>query len=49
MPEAWMFESTKKMSQKQWNKEIETVDKLVKEVEGSDDRTYEPDGEKKTK
>lgn len=43
MPEPWMFEKEKKMSEKQWKAESKTVDTYVKEIEGSDDRTYGPD------
>lgn len=43
MPEAWMFEKEKKMSEEKWKKESETVDGFVKEIEGSDERTYGPD------
>ncbi|GJN68244.1 C-5 sterol desaturase [Purpureocillium lilacinum] len=43
MPEAWMFEKEKKMSEKQWKKESATVDEFVKEIEGDDERTYGPD------
>ncbi|KAF4120273.1 Delta7-sterol 5-desaturase [Geosmithia morbida] len=49
MPEAWMFEAGKKMSKKQWNSESKAVDGLVKEIEGADDRTYEPADTKKNK
>lgn len=38
-----MFEREKKMSEKQWKKESETVDEFVKEIEGDDERTYGPD------
>ncbi|GAB0143702.1 hypothetical protein EsHS_00004210 [Epichloe bromicola] len=40
MPEAWMFEKEKKMSEKQWEKEAKTVDGFVKEIEGDDERAY---------
>ncbi|KAK2594440.1 c-5 sterol desaturase [Conoideocrella luteorostrata] len=43
MPEAWMFEKEKKMSEKQWKTESKTVDEFVKEIEGDDERTYGPD------
>jgi lathosterol oxidase len=43
MPEAWMFEKEKKMSEKQWKQESKTVDEFVKEIEGDDERTYTPD------
>ncbi|QYT02717.1 C-5 sterol desaturase [Trichoderma simmonsii] len=43
MPEAWMFEKEVKMSEKKWKDEAKEVDATVKEVEGSDDRTYVPD------
>jgi lathosterol oxidase len=46
MPEAWMFEKEKKMSEKQWKVESKTVDTFVKEIEGSDERTYGPDAKK---
>ncbi|CAM1510329.1 Fc.00g006640.m01.CDS01 [Cosmosporella sp. VM-42] len=41
MPEAWMFEKEENMSQTRWKDEIEKVDALVKEVEGSDERSYD--------
>lgn len=47
MPEAWMFEKEKKMSEKQWKSESKTVDGFVKEIEGSDDRSYGPTNDKK--
>ncbi|KAI6779203.1 C-5 sterol desaturase-like protein [Emericellopsis cladophorae] len=46
-PEAWMFEKEKKMSEKQWKAESTKVDNFVKEIEGSDDRTYDPPVDKK--
>ncbi|PTB71380.1 hypothetical protein M440DRAFT_1395702 [Trichoderma longibrachiatum ATCC 18648] len=46
MPEAWMFEKEVKMSQKKWKDEAQEVDATVKEVEGSDDRTYVPETKK---
>lgn len=46
-PEAWMFEREVKMSAEQWKAETKVVDGFVKEIEGSDERTYEED--KKTK
>lgn len=50
MPEAWMFEKEIRMSEKKWKVESKEVDKVVKQVEGSDYRSYEPDAEvKKTK
>jgi lathosterol oxidase len=49
MPEAWMFEREKKMSEKQWKTESKTVDSFVKEIEGTDERTYEPVADKKNK
>ena len=41
-----MFEKEKKMSEKQWKSESKTVDAFVKEIEGSDERTYGPDAKK---
>ncbi|EKJ71116.1 hypothetical protein NXS19_003140 [Fusarium pseudograminearum] len=40
MPEQWMFERDMKMSEGRWKKEIEKVDELIEEIEGSDNRTY---------
>ena len=42
-----MFEKEKKMSEKKWKDEAKTVDSFVKEIEGSDDRTYGPTAAKK--
>ena len=42
-----MFEREVKMSAEQWKAETKVVDGFVKEIEGSDERTYEED--KKTK
>ncbi|KAH7308213.1 hypothetical protein B0I35DRAFT_361073 [Stachybotrys elegans] len=46
-PEAWMFERDIKMSQKTWRAESKQVDDFVKEIEGTDDRTYRPQHESK--
>jgi lathosterol oxidase len=35
-----MFERDMKMSEGRWKKEIEKVDELIEEIEGSDNRTY---------
>jgi len=50
-PEQEMFGKETKMSDKTWSKQIGEMEKIVKEVEGEDDRVYEPaEGEtKKTK
>lgn len=42
-----MFEKEQKMSKKQWQKESKTVDGFVKEIEGSDERSYGPEATKK--
>jgi lathosterol oxidase len=46
MPEEWMFEKERKMSEKQWKAESKTINAFVKEIEGTDDRTYGPDMKK---
>ncbi|KAI9147935.1 putative Delta(7)-sterol 5(6)-desaturase [Paramyrothecium foliicola] len=43
MPEPWMFEKETKMSEKKWKDESKQVETLVKEIEGDDERSYEPD------
>lgn len=46
-PDAYLFEKGQRMSEKTWKREAREVEELVAEVEGVDDRTYEPDGKKK--
>ncbi|KAM5353779.1 hypothetical protein ACJ41O_000429 [Fusarium nematophilum] len=48
MPEQWMFERDMKMSERQWQREVEKVDELIEEIEGDDNRTYESGSTKKT-
>ncbi|KAH8170755.1 fatty acid hydroxylase superfamily protein [Sarocladium implicatum] len=45
LPEDWMFEK-EKMSMKKWQAEAKTVENLIKEVEGSDDRIYDDETKK---
>lgn len=45
-PEKSMFDKETKMSQSQWQKQAAEMEKIVKEVEGEDDRTYEPETKK---
>lgn len=40
MPPDELF-NDEKMDQKEWEKQSREAEKLVKEVEGADDRTYE--------
>jgi lathosterol oxidase len=42
-PTEEMFRRETKMGQKQWEKQVEEMEKIVKEVEGVDDRTYGED------
>ncbi|KAI1634149.1 hypothetical protein F4809DRAFT_543817 [Biscogniauxia mediterranea] len=46
-PDEDLFEKEKKMSEEQWSKQVEGMEKIVKEVEGTDDRTYDPVDTKK--
>jgi lathosterol oxidase len=43
-PNDELFKKELKMSTKEWAKQSKEMEKVVKEVEGSDDRTYLPDG-----
>lgn len=45
-PEKSMFDKDVKMSKEQWEKESAEMEKMVKEVEGEDDRNYEPETKK---
>lgn len=45
-PEKTLFDKKEKMSQAQWQKQVVEMEKIVKEVEGEDDRTYEPETKK---
>lgn len=47
-PNDELFRKELKMCSSEWKKQSEEMEKIVKEVEGEDDRTYEPE-EKKTK
>lgn len=44
-----LFQKELKMCQSQWKKQVEEMEKIVKEVEGEDDRTYTPDEPKKVR
>ncbi|KAI1393478.1 C-5 sterol desaturase [Hypoxylon trugodes] len=46
-PDDSLFEKEKKMSEDQWKKQVKEMEKMVKEVEGVDDRSYDPHGTKK--
>lgn len=46
-PHEEMFKKDKKMSDSEWKKQIQEMEKIVIEVEGKDDRTYEPIDAKK--
>lgn len=49
-PDRSMFNKQENMSQEQWEKQSKEMEKMVQEVEGSDDRSYlEPSENKKTK
>lgn len=46
-PNEELFQKDKKMSDAEWKKQIKEMEKMVVEVEGKDDRSYEPvDGKK---
>ncbi|KAI0180435.1 C-5 sterol desaturase [Hypoxylon sp. FL1284] len=45
-PDDDLFDKEKKMGEKQWRQQAAEMEKLVKEVEGEDDRTYEPETKK---
>lgn len=44
-----MFRREIKMGQKEWERQSKEVDQLVKEIEGEDDRQYEPEADSKKK
>ncbi|KAI1212987.1 C-5 sterol desaturase [Annulohypoxylon truncatum] len=46
-PDEGLFQKEQKMSEDQWKKQVKEMEKMVKEVEGEDDRTYDPAGVKK--
>lgn len=48
-PEQSMFDKTENMSQAQWEKQSKEMEKMVRLVEGEDDRSYLPSESKKTK
>lgn len=47
-PNDELFRRADKLSEKEWKKQVIEMEKVVKEVEGEDDRTYDADGAKKT-
>lgn len=47
-PNAELFHRDTKMSKKEWDRQSKEMEKMVKEVEGKDDRTYLPDGAEQT-
>jgi lathosterol oxidase len=46
-PNDELFKKELKMAQSQWKKQVNEMEKIVKEVEGEDDRNYLPDEPKK--
>jgi len=44
-----MFQKELKMCNTSWKKQVEEMEKMVKEVEGEDDRKYVPDEPKKVR
>jgi len=46
-PNEELFRKETKMSKAEWSKQSKEMEKIVKEVEGSDDRAYLPDEESK--
>lgn len=42
-----MFQKEVKMSEEHWKKEVEVMEQIQLEVEGEDDREYEPEMETK--
>ena len=45
-PDEALFDKSTKMSKQQWQKQVTLMEEIVKEVEGEDDRVYEPDTKK---
>ncbi|KAK4193625.1 putative C-5 sterol desaturase [Podospora australis] len=45
-PEAEMFQKEVKMSKKHWEAEVKEMETILKDVEGEDDRVYEPETKK---
>ena len=41
-PNEELFRRESKMGAKEWAKQVEEMERIVKEVEGEDDRTYGP-------
>ncbi|KAF2841506.1 hypothetical protein M501DRAFT_929115 [Patellaria atrata CBS 101060] len=48
-PNDELFKKDLKMGKDEWERQVREMEKIVKEVEGEDDRTYEPDTETETK
>ncbi|KAF2733502.1 hypothetical protein EJ04DRAFT_524436 [Polyplosphaeria fusca] len=48
-PNDELFRKELKMCQTEWKRQAAEMEKIVKEVEGSDDRSYEPDESKKAR
>ncbi len=46
-PDDALFDRQAKMSRQQWEKQASETEKMVREIEGDDDRVYEPDEPKK--
>ncbi|KAK8089390.1 C-5 sterol desaturase desaturase [Apiospora hydei] len=46
-PNAELFREDQKMSGREWNKQVQEMGQMIVEVEGKDDRTYDPAGAKK--
>ena len=45
-PDLGVFDKQTKMSKSTWDKQVHEMEKVVKEVEGEDDRVYEPETKK---
>jgi lathosterol oxidase len=48
-PDADLFDKEKKMSEAQWRQQTKEMERVAREVEGKDDRLYEPVASKKNK
>lgn len=48
-PNEELFRRDSKMGQKEWERQVKEMERLVVEAEGEDDRVYDGEDEKKTK
>ena len=48
-PNEELFSRESKMGKKEWDRQVKEMEEKVREVEGVDDRSYEPVEERKTK